>query len=1845
MNSDEEFCISDNEVNVAAIGYEPTNGTGNFSSTLDGTGFSTVAGSNSATISPQLVSSTGTKTLSYYYTTPYGCNSDTVTNNVTINILPLVTFSLESNYNIDGGNIALNGSPADITYGEYSGNGILEGATQFNPSIEGIGQAIIKYQYKHPVTGCINSVTDTTLVRTSDNDTIQNLNASYCYDDTTIIITCNPTAYTAIIGDGFTSENGAINVLADDTAEYNIATAGKGTDVVRYNYLIDNTTYEIEFIVTIDSVGTVDFRETEPDSIAFCLIGEIEDFSAEHNPTASDGEGNFNEPNSTFFKNYGTLARLNLNDAIAGTYDLTYTYVSSTGACISSKTKKITVNELPEVNFTLNESYSSEAEEVILIGNKSEEYGAEYFSGKGTTVEGIFDPSSVDVQNNVAITYTFYDSTTNCENSVTNYTNIIEGTVSILYSDVDKFYCIYQEADTLTVDISDDDADSTTMRFVYKDSILAYDVMYSFDPAEFGNGRHTIYFFYEDTAGSSFNTNVILTVDDITSVDFIMNDKYCEDDDVTYEIASIVDHTFTGTHEFSSIYEGVIPSGNKFYFTPADVIVTGDSVEVEITYVYTSDSSACQNSITKSTMVFALPDVSFELRDTVNTTDPDEILIGSPPIGDLLDIFDGLGDTEVSTDGKFRISESPLGANIITYTYTDPYTTCTNIATDTTYILEATAEIKQLDIDEDITDYFCYDQGLIAFTSDTTSCNWAKNISFLVNDIEFDAGADVSFDPTSVTANVTHTITLRYFTETDNTKFEVDYTVEIDSLQQIIIKDDKLSFCEDGTAYLLESNYGESPNTIFTGDGITSSTNTYFFNPSSVYIGTYYLKATYTNSISECITEDSLPFVVHALPDVTFNILKNYYADEDSVLLDGGNKHPEGYYEAVDDLYQYAVGKQQYGDSLYTFIPDRIEEFDLGRDIYIRYTYEDTNHCINFAIDTTTVIDENGIVDSINFYTDANLITRQIYCYYNEPDTLYGYFKDIDGFDAVGNGYFTGYGILDTTTIDFAIYYADSAFNSASGDETGIRIDTITYHYIGENGVSWFEHDEIIKIDRIGDEYILVDNFDTTQCFHHDPEKMQTNFDHNSEDGTHEFSAVDPTNNCIDPTIGGGYNFNPHVDSAFVGLNQVLYTYDRDESGCKASKIYNVYMYNIEPGFDWDNECITNTITFTDTTITNDTIDLWNWNIDGLEDDDSIYFTQDLPYDFDYAENKTITLTIETRKGCFNSKTTDHFFGSDPVADFSWLNECFGKEIKFTNLTTHAAADTLKVFEWEFKDNSQTASVEDPVYTYSDTGSYDVKFTVTAKSGCSDDTIQTINIRPVIKFSELASDAFIYYQDFESGNQGWYPEKRDAFFSSWKLDIIDVNGLNDMISGNNSWWTGLIDDVSLEDERSWISSPCFIFDSLQKPMIKLNIWSDMLEVSNYDGAVLEYTEDYGENWNTIGSHDGYGLNWYNTNELDAVLPGGGDYGWSQKYDNWVSARYNLDLLKGKEDTIQFRIAYGSSGTHDDGFAFDDIWIGDRRRVALVEHFTNAHSNNITVDNEVNFIVNNNPIDIADIQYHLNSPGPDVMYEDNTADPVTRGFYYGIFSSPYTFIDGVLLLAEEEWDKTIKNAALTDPEFDIDLNVTYDGKFNVSAKMTALKATSHDVSLHIAVLENEINGADVGEDAGITFESVLKKMLPNAGGTNFTGSWPVASSQTITEEWVPENFYSTAESGANVIAFVQDEQTKEILQTASLFIDDSITGIFYVNANSGKYKMKLFPNPANEKAYLVFEDPVDTDCILQVYNHTGILIRNTSIAKGEKFLELTTENFAAGVYLIRIINNNELIAVRKLIISR
>lgn len=729
--------------------------------------------------------------------------------------------------------------------------------------------------------------------------------------------------------------------------------------------------------------------------------------------------------------------------------------------------------------------------------------------------------------------------------------------------------------------------------------------------------------------------------------------------------------------------------------------------------------------------------------------------------------------------------------------------------------------------------------------------------------------------------------------------------------------------------------------------------------------------------------------------------------------------------------------------------------------------------------------------------------------------------------------------------------------------------------------------------------------------------------------------------------------------SLHLGDTLVKYTYTT-KLGCVSSVTVNIRI-NAAPdvSFSPKDSCIESS---TDKTYFNnktsfsnplfaDTIKNWLWEFSSDAGGTDTSTLKEPVYLYKTGGSHKVALSATTIKNCFARSVTFINLGVKPVADFYWKNECYHP------------ADLLKLYDstyspslivsrtWNFFDGDSLRTVKNPEYIKKNPGYLPVEYIVkTNYQGCHDTVFKKIYIRPT---KSLATDD--YFENFESGNGGWVKDYEVR--NSWSFGKPDRITIKYAASGDSAWFT----NYSLTNQKvesSSIISPCFDFSSIQRPMISLKLWKRF--DWNRDGAALQYKIGDSDLWQHVGTLED-GINWYNSTLIKG-RPGGEQTGWTTgagKDENWVESRHKLDELVGNQD-VKFRIVYGSDGTSqdNDGIAFDDIRIGSRTRGVLLEHFTNNSStSSSTATALISDLSNRETEDIINIQYHTNFPGSDPYYEDNPGDAGARFLFYGLSRAPYAFIDGGTRkdysnifdffsadLDSNDLRNDLIKRSLMAPSFSVTLNSAVSGGIlSITGQIKALqKIDSANVTLYLAVTERK-NSDHTGALGETEFYNVFRKFIPDAGGISLNKTWIKDETYTLTEKsWIIEKIPNS--SDIEVIAFLQNNITKEVYQAVSNVENDIVVGIDNLFINNGK-GFSIYPNPSGNHLTVVFEKIIEKEADIRIYDFSGALIRTYKAGSGQTEFTINNLGLANGIYLLRVSSGGLDWGYKKLIVSK
>lgn len=267
---------------------------------------------------------------------------------------------------------------------------------------------------------------------------------------------------------------------------------------------------------------------------------------------------------------------------------------------------------------------------------------------------------------------------------------------------------------------------------------------------------------------------------------------------------------------------------------------------------------------------------------------------------------------------------------------------------------------------------------------------------------------------------------------------------------------------------------------------------------------------------------------------------------------------------------------------------------------------------------------------------------------------------------------------------------------------------------------------------------------------------------------------------------------------------------------------------------------------------------------------------------------------------------------------------------------------------------------------------------------------------------------------------------------------------------------------------------------------------------------------------------------------------------------------------------------------------------DSPRKVLYEKFTNASCPPCAAQDPAykGFLANPaNKSIIIPISYHVNFPGADIMNQLNAEIPNTRRLYHGVTGVPAGRANGVTHPASPQWyagapGDTMSIAGTVSTfrgqmsPIDIEITQNTTGRdISGTIKVTSSQAVSNKF-LHIAVVERYFSHPNAGTNGQKFFEYVVRDMLVDNVRSGAGKQINLAANEELTA-----NINWTVPTQADpdqifIVAFVQDNATKEVLQAGSNLVEapsmivnvDSKYAI--VDRNSTLTKKVSITNPTN-----------------------------------------------------------------------
>lgn len=314
-------------------------------------------------------------------------------------------------------------------------------------------------------------------------------------------------------------------------------------------------------------------------------------------------------------------------------------------------------------------------------------------------------------------------------------------------------------------------------------------------------------------------------------------------------------------------------------------------------------------------------------------------------------------------------------------------------------------------------------------------------------------------------------------------------------------------------------------------------------------------------------------------------------------------------------------------------------------------------------------------------------------------------------------------------------------------------------------------------------------------------------------------------------------------------------------------------------------------------------------------------------------------------------------------------------------------------------------------------------------------------------------------------------------------------------------------------------------------------------------------------------------------------------------------------------------------------------VGDSVITNLVvfEHFTNASCGPCASQNPMfTSLLNNNPYKATSIKYHVSWPGFDPMYNANTTEPTARVGYYGVQGVPSvrlgSFGNMSPISVTQNQVNQFHNSLLD--AWNYNFQTTLDGdQLQIVGQVSANRTlTQTDHVLHIVLVEDEVRYATPpGSNGEKDFESVVRKMIPNAQGTSLgVGSTPTPLnlSYTVPASYKKDSLY--------VVVFVQANASKIVYKGAKIKVGAAVASSF--NEINVQPASVLYPNPATDFTQIDYELSTAAEVSLTFKNVLGqtVLQQTKGRQTAGRYQERLDVNLLkSGLYLVELRRDNQI----------
>lgn len=258
---------------------------------------------------------------------------------------------------------------------------------------------------------------------------------------------------------------------------------------------------------------------------------------------------------------------------------------------------------------------------------------------------------------------------------------------------------------------------------------------------------------------------------------------------------------------------------------------------------------------------------------------------------------------------------------------------------------------------------------------------------------------------------------------------------------------------------------------------------------------------------------------------------------------------------------------------------------------------------------------------------------------------------------------------------------------------------------------------------------------------------------------------------------------------------------------------------------------------------------------------------------------------------------------------------------------------------------------------------------------------------------------------------------------------------------------------------------------------------------------------------------------------------------------------------------------------------------------------------------------------------MNWPSPGDIYY--TAEGGERRIFYNVTGIPVVYVDGnkdnIMEYTQELFDNynSIPSQIIIEASHTI-INQTVD----VNAGITAMTHFfDNNIFAFITIIENTTYN-NIGNNGETEFRYVMKKMLPDAGGTqvgplinnvevNINESHTFAAGHTV------EEF-----DDLSVVVFVQNITTGEVYQSAWS------ERLNKLNQTDNKCNIHIYPNPVEEILFISIFSGINNEITVEMINLMGETVFSNIYTDLNDVITVRTGQQQGGIYILKVNVGNE-----------